>query len=62
MSQKRWYTSVTVWLAIAQAVSSLITVIIAEDPTLLTVGWLGTVKSAADIIVRLFMTSRPITF
>lgn len=62
MTQKRWYKSVTVWLAIAQAISSLITVSIAEDPALVSVGWLGIAKSTIDTFVRLFMTSRPITF
>lgn len=53
MPIKPWYYSKTIWLAIAQAVASILTAIFAQDPALQTVGILGMIKSIADFVVRL---------
>lgn len=50
---KPWYLSKTIWIAILQAIAGVITIIVAQDPSLLTVGWVATLKSISDVIIRL---------
>lgn len=50
---KPWYLSKTLWIAIAQAVSGILTALFAQDPTLKAVGYLAIAKSIADFFVRL---------
>jgi hypothetical protein len=54
---KKIFQSKTVWLAILQAVAGIFAVILTENPTLVTVGWVGIVKSIVDVAVRVFLTS-----
>lgn len=53
MQTKPFYKSRTVWIAIAQAVSGILTAVFAQDPTLKAVGYLAILKSIADFFVRL---------
>jgi len=61
MAKKIW-ESKTVWLAVLQAVASILAVIFSENPTLMAVGWLGTLKSVVDIMVRVFLTGTSVRF
>ena len=56
---KKIFQSKTVWLAIAQAVAGIFTVILTENPELNTLGWVGVVKSIIDVALRL-ITSKPV--
>jgi hypothetical protein len=47
-------------LAILQAVAGILAVIVSENPTLATLGWMGVLKSALDVIVRVFLTDSAI--
>lgn len=56
---KKFWTSKTIWLALAQGVAGVMTALLVTDPTLSTVGWFALVKSGIDISLR-FLTIRPI--
>lgn len=56
MAKKIWQSK-TVWIAILQAIAGVMAVVFAENPGLVTIGWVGVVKSVVDVAVRLFLTS-----
>lgn len=49
---KKWYQSKTLWVAVAQAITGILVVIMSENPELKGVGALGIVKSGVDIWLR----------
>jgi len=56
MEEKKLWQSKTVWFAIAQAVVSVLVVVLTE---LDLVGYIGIVKSVADVVLRL-ITEDPV--
>jgi hypothetical protein len=56
---KPWYTSRTVILAVLQAIVSIITAVLTQDPALQGAAALLIVKSAADLALRV-STTQPI--
>ena len=46
-----WYKSKTLWLAVLQAIASLLGTL-STSPEFQTLGWLGIVKSLVDIYLR----------
>ena len=59
METKPFYKSTTVQLAVLQAVVSIITALIAQDPALQGAAVLLIIKSAADLAIRV-KTTQPI--
>lgn len=57
---KKWYQSTTLWLALAQTAASVLAILVAEDPNIAALGWVGIVKSILDAVVRVFLTSKPV--
>lgn len=49
MSEKKWYLSKTIWLAVLQAILGVFVAIGTEIPT---VGWIMVVKSVIDVLIR----------
>ena len=56
MNIKSIFSSKVFWLAIAQAVAGILTIALAQDPALTTVGWVMNAKSVLDIILRFTTT------
>ena len=52
-NMKPWYTSKTVWVAVAQAVVGILAAVAAADPNLRVAGVVAVIKSISDILLRL---------
>lgn len=59
MNSKPWYRSLTIWLAIFQAVAGAYFSFFQNNPQIELVGGAALVKSAIDVILR-FITTQPI--